>query len=78
MADGVEIARIRSGETIQVELPTDAEALYARLDWASTKPLLIKEIKDETTLYLNAGFSMNPLRSIGIMPMPLLLEKQPR
>jgi len=78
MADGDEIARLRAGETIQVELPTGAEALCARLDWVSTKPLLIKEIEDESTLYLNAGFSMNPLRSIGIMPMPLLLEKQPR
>ncbi len=33
MADNVEIGRINCGQTVTVQVPRDAQNLYAKMDW---------------------------------------------
>ena len=74
MADGVEIGLIESGETVTIKVPDHANNLYAKMDWARSKPYPLNNIKDGQTIYMNAWFTMNPFRTLGLMTMPMALQ----
>ena len=78
MADTLEIGRIKSGETVSVQVPADSTNLYAKMDWGRSKPYLVSNTYDGQTIYMNAWFSINPLRNIGLIPIPVALEDLPR
>ncbi len=78
MADGVEIGRVKSGETVDVHVPDLSTNLYAKMDWGWSNPYPVSNVKDGQTIYMNAWFALNPLRNIGVMPIPIALEDAPR
>lgn len=78
MADNVEIGQVKSGETVDVQVPGHSTNLYAKMDWGRSHPYPVCNIKDGETIYMNAWFTLNPLRSIGIIPIPVSLEDEPR
>lgn len=78
MADNVEIGRINSGQTVTVQVPNDAQNLYAKMDWGWSPRYPAENVKDGQTIYMNGRFSLNILRNLGILPIPISLEDQPR
>ena len=78
MADDREIGRVKSGETVNVRVPDDSTNLYAKMDWGRSQPYPVSSINDGQTIYMNAWFTLNPLRGLGVIPIPICLEDQPR
>lgn len=78
MADNLEIGRINCGQTVTVQVPRDAQNLYAKMDWGRSPRYPAEEVKDGQTIYMNGWFSLNILRNLGILPIPITLEDQPR
>lgn len=78
MADNTEIGRIKMGNTVTVQIPEDANNLYAKMDWGRSLPYPVQNIKDGQTIYMNAWFTLNLLRNIGINQLPIALEDTPR
>jgi len=78
MADGDEIGLIKSGETISITIPEQANNIYIKADWARSEPYPINKLKEGQTIYINAWFTFNPLRSLGIMTIPIAFENKPR
>ena len=78
MADNVEIGRVKSGETVDVKVPDHSTNLYAKMDWGRSKPYPVSNVKNGQTIYMNAWFTLNPLRNIGIIPIPVALEDEQR
>ena len=78
MADDVEIGRVKSGETANVQVPDHANSLYVRMDWGRSSAYPVSNVKDGQTIYMNAWFTLNPLRNIGVIPIPFALEDKPR
>ncbi len=78
MADGNEIGLIKSGETVNINIPEQANNLYIKMDWARSEPYHVNKLEEGQTLYVNAWFTFNPLRNFGIMTIPIALENKPR
>ena len=78
LADDVEIGRVKSGETVNVEVPDHANNLYVKVDWGRSSPYPASNLKEGDTIYMNAWFTLNPLRNLAILPLPIALEQQPR
>ncbi len=77
MADKTQIGRIKSGQTIVVQVPQSAENLFAKMDWGWSPPYAIKDLRAGQTLYVNARFTLNPLKSLGITSIPITLAVEP-
>ena len=78
MADGDEIGLIKSGEIVNIKIPEHANNIYIKMDWARSKPYPINKLKEGQTIYINAWFTFNPLRNLGIMTTPIAFENKPR
>ena len=78
MADDVEIGQVNSGESVEVQVPDDSTHLYAKMDWGKSLPYPVENLTDGQTIYMNARLTLNPLRSFGILPIPVSLEDEPR
>ena len=78
LADDLEIGRVKSGKTVTVKVPEHASNLYVKIDWGRSSPYPVSNIKEGDTIYMNAWFTLNPLRNFGILPLPIDLEQQPR
>ena len=53
MADNVEIGRVKSGETVDVQVPDHSTNLYAKMDWGRSNPYPVSNVKDGQTIYMN-------------------------
>lgn len=73
--DGLCLGKIASGQTMEFELPDDARELYGKIDWGKTNILSTQTFESGTHLKLTAWFSVNPLRMLGIQPLPVKIEK---
>lgn len=78
MADDLEIGRVKSGETVNVHVPDGSTNLYAKMDWGRSEPYPVAKTNDGQRIYMNAWLTLNPLRNIGLIPIPVALEDQPR
>jgi len=78
MADKIEVGSVKSGETVTVEIPGQANNLYAKMDWGRSKPYSTNTIKEEQVIYMNCWFTLNPLRNLGIMSIPIAYNDKPR
>lgn len=77
MADNIEIGQVKCGESVNVQVPDDSTNLYAKMDWGRSLPYPVSNITEGQEVYMNAFFTFNPLRSLGIMPIPIVLEDEP-
>jgi len=78
MADGNEIGLIKSGETINIKIPEQANNLYIKMDWGRSEPYPTNKLKEGQIIYINSWFTFNPLRILGIMTIPIAFENKPR
>lgn len=78
LADGIEVGRVKAGESVTIQLPEGTGNLSARMDWAQSRPVPVSRFKDGQVIYLNSRFTLNPLRNIGILTMPMDFENEPR
>ena len=78
MADDEEIGQVRSGESVNVQVPAHSKNLYAKMDWGRSTPYPVSNITDGQTIYMNAWFTFNLLRGIGVAPIPIAFEEKPR
>ncbi len=77
MADGEEVGRIKSNESIDILIPPHANNLYAKMDWGKSAPYPISNLTHGQTLFMNAWFTFNLFRSLGIAPIPITFEEEP-
>jgi hypothetical protein len=78
IADDNEIGLIKSGETVNIKIPEQANNIYIKMDWAWSEPYPTNKLKEGQTIYINAWVTFNPLRSFGIMTIPIAFENKPR
>ena len=78
MADETEIGLIKSGEIVNVEIPKHARNIYIKIDWGRSEFYPTSKLKEGETIYLNAWFTFNPLKKLGIMTIPIGFENNPR
>lgn len=76
-ADGQLIGQIRQGDTAEFEIHPNAQLLYGKVDWGKTNMVNIQTISDGAHFTLKPWFSLNPLRSFGIIALPIKLEMAP-
>ena len=74
-ADDSPICAIKQGDEVEVELPEGAVHLFGKMDWAKTERFALKNISNGDRLILVPYFTINPLRMLGIMPMPIRIER---
>lgn len=69
---------VKSGQSVQVNVPQDATQIYGKMDWAKSVPMDLTFVGEDQTIYANLWFSINPLRLLGIPTMPCKIEGVPR
>ena len=74
-ADDTLLGTIRSGETQSFELPDHARQMFCKIDWAKTNIISAEDIRDGDRFEINSVFSLNPLKLLGIAPIPVTLSK---
>ena len=78
LADDVEIGRVKSGETVSVQVPNHSTNLYVKMDWGLSEPYSACGIQSEQTIYMNSWFTLNLQKNIGANAIPIALEDEPR
>ena len=76
LVDGKTVASINQGELIELEIPDDASVLCGKMDWGKTKPLSLIEIKEGDLVTFKPYFTLNLLRSLAIMSIPIEISVQ--
>jgi len=74
----VKLGKVKSGKSVTVNVPNDAEQLYGKMDWGSSLPLDLAFISAGETVYANLWFTLNPLKIFAITGIPCAIETQPR
>ena len=77
MVDGKEVGKIKSNESIDIHIPPHAKTLYAKMDWGKSAPYPISDLIHEQTIFMNARFTFNLFKSLGITPIPITFEEEP-
>lgn len=75
--DDIEIGSIKAGETITLDIPDGVTELYGKMDWGKTNKFPLAFIEDGDEVFANARFTLNPLRNMAIIQMPITLQSQP-
>ena len=78
LADDVEIGKVKSGETISVQVPDNSTSLTAKIDMSRSNSYPVSNVANGQTIYLNSWFTLHPLKNLGILPLPFALEDEPR
>ncbi|MEO0480493.1 MAG: hypothetical protein AAF196_13505 [Planctomycetota bacterium] len=78
MADRKRIGVVSAGGTVEVEIPAGTASLYVKMDWGRSNPFPVAELENGDTIYMNARFTVNPLRGLGIIALPIRFEWEPR
>ncbi len=74
----VRLGEVKSGQSVNVNVPQDATQIYGKMDWAKSVSLDLTFFNGGETVYANLCFTLNPLRLMGIPTMPCRIESQPR
>ena len=77
LADGQKIGEIKSGDTVQIEVPNSAKELYGKMDWGKSERLDLTFVEPNETVYVNHRFTLNPLRNLAIIKIPVRFEMKP-
>ena len=72
------LGEVKSGESVQVQVPQDASAIYGKMDWCKSVPMDLTFIGEGDTVYANLWFTLNPFRMMGIPTMPCAIEAKPQ
>jgi len=72
--DGAKVGQIRQNDTLTIEVPDDAKAIYGKIDWTKTEPFPIDNLADGTQMVIWAWFTFNPLRMVGIKTIPMKFD----
>ncbi len=78
MADGEEVGTIESNESIDILIPPHANNLYAKMDWGKSVPYPISHLTHGQTVFMNARFTFNVFKSVGIAHTPIVFEEKLR
>ena len=70
IVDGKKMGAIKQGDSITLDLPSDAKEIWGKMDWATTKRINLNNLVHDKTLVFKGYFSLNPLRLYGILKMP--------
>jgi len=77
-ADSEKIGEVKSGETVSVNVPKSAKEIYGKMDWGKSERLDLSFIEAGDTVYANHRFTLNPLRNLAIIAIPVRFELEPR
>lgn len=77
-ADDAHVGTVKAGATITIDIPAGSKTFYGKMDWGKTNKLPVGEINDGDTVLANARFTLNPLRNLALIEIPVKLEIQPK
>lgn len=74
-ADSHEVGSIKSGATQTFEIPVTATSLDGKMDWGRTYAIDLSGVQDGDSLTITSWFTLNPFRQVGLMKLPVRIEK---
>ncbi len=72
--DGEKVGQLKQRETLTLEVPDTAQVIQGKVDWAKTETFSLADVPDGAKLVVRAWFTLNPLRNLGISPIPMRIE----
>lgn len=69
--DGIMVATLYQNETIQISISNEAKSIHGQIDWGKTPHLDLRGIKSGDQIIFKPQFSVNLLRGVGIMRIPV-------
>lgn len=76
IVDGNKVGSVKDGQSIEIQIPGDAVNLKGKMDWASSDSFSLGDIKDGETIVFKFYFTLNPLRNLGLLSLPVLISRQ--
>ena len=74
--DDQEVGSLSQGDAIELELPDNADVLYGKMDWGKTKPLSLKDVKENDFITFKPYFTFNLFRNLAILSLPIKVSVQ--
>lgn len=73
--NGQRVTTIFPGQTQEIDTPTELLSLYGKMDWAKTEVLELSGSTECVHILINQWFTLNPLRILGLMQLPISVEQ---
>lgn len=70
LVDDRQVAKIAQNTSVEIERPDTGGTLTAKMDWATTQGFPLAGIEDGASITVTLHVSFNPLRNVGILPLP--------
>ncbi|WP_107495187.1 hypothetical protein [Thalassobius sp. I31.1] len=76
LIDGTKVARLKQYEDVLLEVDDEAIHLQGIMDWGKTEHVSLRDLDHGATITFKAWFTLNPLRNLGISPLPFRVTIQ--
>ena len=73
--NGQRVTTIFPGQTQEIDTPKELLSLCGKMDWAKTEVLALSGSTEHVHILINQRFTLNPLRMLGLMQLPVTLEQ---
>lgn len=73
-SDHICLTELKQGERKEVEVSENAVFLYGKVDWGKTESIRVQNTSDGRRIEIHPYFSLNLLRGLGIMKLPIKLS----
>ena len=70
VVDGDNVAELKQGRSIMLDLPIDAREIWGEMDWGKTKRMPLDNIDNNKVLVYKGFFTFNHARNVGVKEMP--------
>ena len=71
VVDGQTVGSIKDGQTIEINIPDDAEEIFGKMDWGKTSVISLGKLEVDGAVVFEPYFSFNILRMFGIFKIPV-------
>ena len=69
------LTTIFPGQSQKIDAPIGLLSLCGKMDWAKTEVLVLSGSTEHVHILINQWFTLNPLRMLGLMQLPVSLEQ---
>lgn len=63
------------GQSQDLETPAELSSIYGKMDWGKTEVLKLSDATEPLRIRIENRFTVNPLRMLGLMRLPISLEQ---
>lgn len=76
VVDGEFMGRVKEGQSIEIEVPDHAKKIVGKMDWGETEAVSIADLSTGGVVVFKPYFSLNLLRGMGILKLPIRVSCQ--